>query len=61
MDVNARVINSTFLSTSERFAPPRDMLLEEPDTANPGEQILLYCTCMHTCNGTCTCILFNIM
>lgn len=39
MDV-ARVINNTFLSSSERFAPPGDMLMEEPDNANPGEAIL---------------------
>lgn len=25
-----------FLSSAERFAPPRDILLEEPDTLNPG-------------------------
>lgn len=37
MDINARVHNNTFLSTSKRFAPPRDMLLEEPDNDNPGE------------------------
>ena len=25
-----------FLSSAERFAPPRDILLEEPDALNPG-------------------------
>ena len=28
---------TSFLSSSERFAPPRDILLEEPDVYNPGE------------------------
>ena len=28
--------NSVFLSGAERFAPPRDILLEEPDAFNPG-------------------------
>ncbi|XP_064382075.1 sperm-tail PG-rich repeat-containing protein 2-like isoform X2 [Halichondria panicea] len=36
LDINARVISNTFLSTSERFAPPRDILFGEPDSANPG-------------------------
>ena len=27
---------SSFLSTSDRFAPPRDILHEEPDVDNPG-------------------------
>ena len=28
---------SSFQSTSDRFAPPRDILHEEPDVDNPGE------------------------
>ena len=30
------VVKGAFLSSSQRFAPPRDILLEEPDTFNPG-------------------------
>ena len=36
-----RTGKGAFLSSSFRFAPPRDIMLEEPDIANPG---VIHCT-----------------
>ena len=33
---NSGTSQSIFLSCAERFAPPGDILLEEPDASNPG-------------------------
>ena len=33
---DASNVKTGFLSTLERFGPPRDILVEEPDVSNPG-------------------------
>ena len=38
--IDRRAVRGAFLSSSSRSAPPRDILLEEPDIFNPG-------TCIH--------------
>ena len=44
-----------FLSSSNRFAPPRDVLLEEPDLSNPGTMLhcLFLCVCLSVCLVFC--------
>jgi hypothetical protein len=37
--VDTSAVKTGFLSTLERFAPPRDISLEEPDICNPGKYI----------------------
>ena len=39
--VGRRSVRGAFLSSSSRSAPPRDIMLEEPDIMNPGQT--------HTC------------
>ena len=39
--VGRRSVRGAFLSSSSRSAPPRDIMLEEPDVMNPGHT--------HTC------------
>ena len=34
--LDSSALKTGFLSTLERFAPPRDIALEEPDISNPG-------------------------
>ena len=34
--LESSAMKTGFLSTLERFAPPRDITLEEPDISNPG-------------------------
>ena len=38
--VDTNVLQTGFMSTSERFAPPRDITIEETDVSNPGTVIL---------------------
>lgn len=45
--MDSSAINTGFLSTLDRFAPPRDISLEEPDVCNPGEYVCN--ACMYVC------------